>query len=441
MGSQGIGGRFIERRMIASSLNPVTGSCRDDRFSCRVGFLAGNLASAPQLEHRSQPPASVRIAPPQRSATTPLPSNRTKPLRSPGPFHWQPSSESLLPVRRGRAYRARRSSTPLAFPVGWRAPSPGAAPRAGRWSATRFFRLPAYSFRQNRQTSPRCNHRPPGLRHRSSFQSRQVFPEGSDRVSPTPSPSGEPRTCPGPSLRLQSQEAMPCPGPELCVGFEQPQGVVLGVRVIVASVLGDDQQLGQGTGCFVGKRPFRLRLESCSRVRPTQGAGSDVPLTGCAAPFDEDNGSPGKVSRGGRAWPIDRCSYRPGLRVGVTILITQSTPKATVFVGGGLVSAVGSRGPILWREVGLLRSQTPMLGLPTPGPINILVQTSINPHCLVPLTSGRQYQQKTVVLMDNDLNGSRTDRAGRQHELPSFEPAWLNDHRSDACTYDGFEYF
>ena len=51
----------------------------------------------------------------------------------------------------------------------------------------------------------------------------------------------------------------------------------------------------------------------------------------------------------------------PGYSWG-TIHISQSTTKATVFVGGGIVSIVDYQEPSCWREVELLRSQTPTFG-------------------------------------------------------------------------------
>ena len=51
-----------------------------------------------------------------------------------------------------------------------------------------------------------------------------------------------------------------------------------------------------------------------------------------------------------------------GTITAATMPITQSTPKATVFVGGGIVSDVGSQGPICWREIGPIGSPTATLG-------------------------------------------------------------------------------
>ena len=54
------------------------------------------------------------------------------------------------------------------------------------------------------------------------------------------------------------------------------------------------------------------------------------------------------------------------------IPITQSKTKATVFLGGGLISAVDRQGPIRWRDVGPFGSPTPTLGRANQGtPENI----------------------------------------------------------------------
>ena len=88
---------------------------------------------------------------------------------------------------------------------------------------------------------------------------------------------------------------------------------------------------------------------------------------------------PGHSRRGGNPEPFPRadtlmatwktsgvCEPNPRHHCRINMKIIQSTPKATVFAGGGLISVLDNQGPIRWREVVPFGLPTPTLGRGNP---------------------------------------------------------------------------
>ena len=65
-------------------------------------------------------------------------------------------------------------------------------------------------------------------------------------------------------------------------------------------------------------------------------------------------------------WKCWVCEPDPCHACRNTMQIIQPTPKATVFVGNGLISALDNQGPIRWREVVPFGLPTPTLGIGNP---------------------------------------------------------------------------
>ena len=96
-----------------------------------------------------------------------------------------------------------------------------------------------------------------------------------------------------------------------------------------------------------------------------------------------------------------------------TMPITQSIPKATVFVGGGIVSVVDYQGPTRWREVGSFGSQTLILGGGNPGTTrNFGSRSRSTRDASLPSRLGGSINGKLWCSLDWALDGPRTDRLG-----------------------------
>ena len=107
----------------------------------------------------------------------------------------------------------------------------------------------------------------------------------------------------------------------------------------------------------------------------------------------------------------------------MTIPIIQSTPKATVFVGSGIVSLVDYQRPIRWRGVGPFGSPTPTSGGANPGTTRISGSRSRSTRdASLPSRLGGSNDGKLWCSLDCDLDGPRTDRPGcclNSHHLDS----------------------
>ncbi len=96
-----------------------------------------------------------------------------------------------------------------------------------------------------------------------------------------------------------------------------------------------------------------------------------------------------------------------------TMPITQSIPKATVFVGGGIVSVVDYQGASRWRKVEPLRSQAPTLGGGNPGTTrNMGPRSRSTRDTPLPSRLGGSINGKLRCSLDWALDGPRTDRLG-----------------------------
>ena len=169
-----------------------------------------------------------------------------------------------------------------------------------------------------------------------------------------------------------------------------------------------------------GQTYFRPRPECRGKVVSTPGGRWPCKPAGSFWPGRESRALSTREHAYGNVETSGVREPNPRHHCGITMKITQSTSKATVIVGGGLVSVVDYQGPSRWRKGGPLRSQTPTFGRTESGTTRDFGAKSRS--CCDALLRSR---------LGGSFNGKLWCSLGwqtrRLHEFLSSEQSWLND--------------